>query len=121
MSERIKVCPDSPAIHFAIESLASYNEKHKGKEIPINPCGYLDVEFKINGVEVSFAENIQEIYNRYEEDIDKRAAQKALDMYELKDLIEKMTDIQIAYTYNLKQLIAKRLGKTTQELFGEDD
>jgi len=122
MSERIDVVSldDCPPLHFAIEALAAHNIAHPDNKVPMAPVGYVDVEFKINGVEVCFSENIIEIYNRFEEDLDKRAAKKALELFELIDMADKLNDIQMQYSRELKRYLAKKLGRTTQELFGDD-
>jgi len=122
MPERIHIMPDPdrPAVHFMIEAFASYNKKYPKNPIPAEPKGFLDIEFKINGREICFEDSIKEIYARFEKQVDKEAAKKALEMYSLNDLQDKITTFTDQYTYEMKAMIAKQLGKSTHELFEED-
>lgn len=124
MSERINVKKheNTPALHLAIEALTSYNEAHPEKKIPIKPVGYLDVEFKVNGVEVPFAENIAEIYRRYEAQINKEAAKKAMDILSMGGLSERIYEFQQRFdrlSYDIKTFVCDKLGIQKNDVFDD--
>lgn len=82
--ERIKIERiQLEAEHFAIAALVL--AETSGSIIP-HTQGYLDVEFKINGVDVPFEKTIKEIYDRQHQEVRMLAAQYAMEQAELKGL-----------------------------------
>lgn len=76
MPERIRVDTQSEATHFAIAAIVDVSKKDKqlGNEIPVNPDGYLDVVFTVNGAEMPFEKTVKNIYDRFQKQIEQEAA-----------------------------------------------
>lgn len=114
----VKNVNNSPALHFAIAAMVSHQKTHGENSIPdSSEKGTLDVELRINGVEVPFVESIEDIYSRFEKAVDRRAAEKA--MQTLEGFPDAISAIIETCKYDLKHFIAQKLGKTTEELFPE--
>lgn len=102
MSEIIKAT-DSEPIHFAIEALTLMDPNWE--KVPRSQ-GELEIEFKINGVDVPFGPAIKEIYRREEVDLNKRAFEIAMD----KIKGNRILDLLQRFEFELKDALAKEFG-----------
>jgi hypothetical protein len=67
---------DSAAVHMTCAAMGTIAPRYGKtmKDFPHLEKGGVEVVFLINGVQVPFAETIEEVYKRFDDDIAKRAA-----------------------------------------------
>lgn len=109
--EHIKVNGDASS-WFAIMALTLHEEKTK-QLIPNIPEMGLNVELKLNGVEVSFIETVNELIQQYEAQLDKLAAKKALQVCQLnglQELINKVKNVEWEIRGKIEQVFDVDLG-----------
>ena len=100
---------DNSPLHFAIVAFGHLSEEQKD-QTPQGK-GYLDIEFKIDGVDVPFSATIEEIYSRMEKEIDRRAAIRAMEVFQLKGLTDLAETIEQS-RWKIKQQMEESFGVT---------
>ena len=103
-------------IGFAIASVVL--AKKAGIEVPHTPGNDFVVSLTINGVEVPYAETIEEIYGRFQADLDRRAAEIAHEKLTGSKVVELMSKVQDALTevdWCIRDAIEKDFGVKLRE------
>ena len=114
MPEQIPIRHPSAAEHFAIA--ARVMAKQAGKEFSVpNGRGYIEVSLVVDGVEVPFAETIEEIYRRLHDQVNEKAAQLAYEKLsgnEIYKLAETMRGVMTEVDGKLRDAV--------KDIFGVD-
>jgi len=87
---------DKPAGRFALAALVAAKAKHPEIIEKHVPGAHFEVSLIVNGVEVPFQDTIEDIYRRFETNIQQRAAEIAYETASLKGLDELQSTIKQA-------------------------
>ena len=77
--EKLTLKLDNPASHLAIIGIVLHEKSFPKDKVPA-ACGFLEVEFKVNGVEVPFEASFKEMYDRMIAQVDELAAKRLHEM-----------------------------------------
>jgi hypothetical protein len=97
-----------PAYHFLIAAITAH---FNGIITDNRFCGPLEVEFKCNGVELPFTVVVEDIYNRFDADVQKRAlalAEQLVGDAALDKLLQALQDAEHEVTAALNEALERR-------------
>jgi hypothetical protein len=89
--EKLPLKLDSPASHLAIIGIVLHEKRFPKDKVPAVPTFGLEIEFKVNGVEVPFEASVKEMYDRMIAQVDELAAKRLHEMATLTGL-DKLID-----------------------------
>lgn len=78
--------------------------------------GMLRIEMTVNGVSIPVSSTLKEVYRRMQEDIDKQALDKAMDVLKLRKIQEIIDDLEYEMTWNMRSEGSLKLGIKPQSL-----
>lgn len=105
-TEKIPMLPMNDAEHFAIGAICDASKGKETIKTPFVGRGYLEVDFLVDGVRVPFAKTVQVMYQRFHQEVDRKAAELAYETMKLQGL-DKVRDAIEHFDWEIREQISK--------------